>query len=191
MSREVEAGISALSTLEECMFDPARPHAPQRSGGPAPRRDRQSGRAQGADSRRGRSLGPDNASTHPGHFARYAIGAIPETTTSLPTHGRQHSRNPWSETRFGVKDERGRIRVLPTRLQGNSGHDVGRFKETPRHAVVSPPHPPSGRLVFPVRNRWKQSRPVLAHHLPTTCRAGTKRSALGADGTEHPEGPPR
>lgn len=191
MSREVEAGIGALPTFEESMADPARPHAPQRSGGPAPRRDRQSGRAQGADSRRGRSLGPDNASTRPGHFAKYAIGAIPRTAISLPTHGRQHSRKPWSETRFGVKGERGRIRVLPARFQGTSGHDVGRFKETPdTPSCHLHTHLPEG-LSFLCGIAGRQSRPVRAHHLPTTCRAGTKRSALGADGTEHPEGPAR
>ncbi|MFI7894717.1 hypothetical protein ACIFUY_26170 [Streptomyces sp. CACIS-1.16CA] len=76
MSREVEAGIGALPTHEENMADPARPHAHQRSGGPAPRRDRQNDPAQGADPCRGRSLGPGNASTRPGHFANYAIGTI-------------------------------------------------------------------------------------------------------------------
>lgn len=55
--------------------------------------------------------------------------------------------------------ERDRPRVLRVRFQGISGHDIGRFKETPRHTVVSPPQPPSGRLVFPVRKRWKQSGP--------------------------------
>ncbi|BFP50215.1 hypothetical protein SCMC78_00220 [Streptomyces sp. CMC78] len=116
----------------------------------------------------------------------------------LSAHGGQNFRKLRDRARFGVKGEQGRPRVLKDRIQGISGHDVGSFPERVVDIVESPPDPPSGRLAFSCaesleaeRKRTPRALPPARLPCPMRIRPDTKKSALGADSTEYPEGPPR